>query len=217
MYGHYRVDEVVAFSGDGRRLPEGIEGELCFRGPSVTSGYYRNPEATQASYRDGWLHTGDLGYVWEGEIYVTGRMKDLIIINGRNIHPQSVEWVAAEQEGVRKGNVVAFSRPSTHSEELVIALETRLDQHEDLIDRVKKAVQAELSTPVADVVCLKPGMLPKTSSGKLQRRKTRQQYITAHIGMDGSRTPGATAGRITLARHVARSMWSRAKAAVLLR
>ena len=200
---------------DGSTLPEGMEGEICLFGPSVTPGYWDNPAATSACITEGWLRTGDLGYLRDGEIYVTGRLKDLIILNGRNIHPQAVEW-AATVEGVRKGNVVAFSRPGAHSEELVVALETKEQETKALEAAVKLAVQKELGLTVAEVVCLEPGQLPKTSSGKLQRRKTRQQYLTGDLVSEGSRLPGTAANTLTLAKHVARSVWSRAKAAIQL-
>lgn len=205
--------EVAIFAEDGTQLAEGQQGEICVKGPSVTPGYWKNPEATARAFRDGWLHTGDLGYLLRGEIYVTGRVKDLIILNGRNVHPQAVEWAAAEVEGVRKGNVVAFARPGASSEELVIALETRSTDHAELTKSVRRAVLKELSLSVSDVVCLEPGTLPKTSSGKLQRAKTRDQYLRGTAGKEGNRTAGAT-DRITLARHMAASVWSRAKAAL---
>lgn len=201
----------------GEWLAEGLEGEICIKGPSVTPGYYDNDAATAETMVDGFLKTGDLGYLLDGEVYVTGRLKDLIILNGRNIHPQSVEWVCASVEGVRKGNVVAFSRPGSQSEELVVALETKAEDRAALMAAVRAAVQAGLAMTVADIVCLEPGTLPKTSSGKLQRRKTRQQYLAGALGTEGSRLPGATADKITLARHVAKSMWTRAKTAVLWR
>jgi acyl-CoA synthetase (AMP-forming)/AMP-acid ligase II len=201
---------------NGLPLPDGVEGELCFRGPSICPGYFGNPKATAQTVVEGWLRTGDLGYVLDGEVYVTGRMKDLVILHGRNIHPQAIEWVAQEVEGVRKGNVVAFSRPGAHSEELVIALETRSTDPDAVAAAVRAAVQRDIGTAVADVVVLPTGALPKTSSGKLQRRLTRAQYIAGSLGREGVRTPGAS-DRITLARHVARSVWTRAKAAVLWR
>lgn len=206
--------EIAIFADDGTRLPDGMQGEIALRGPSVTPGYFRNPEATAKAFRDGWLLTGDLGYTINGEVFVTGRVKDLIILNGRNIHPQAVEWAAAGVEGVRKGNVVAFSRPGQHSEELVVALETRETDTERLSKEVRQAVQRDLSLTLSEVICLAPGTLPKTSSGKLQRAKTRAQYLRGTVGREGVRTAGATADRVTLARHVAASVWSRAKAAL---
>ncbi len=210
--------DVGAFNDAGERNPEGMEGELWFRGPSVTPGYYKNPEATAECFRpDGWLRTGDLGYVLHGNVYVTGRMKDLIILNGRNLHPQAIEWVAAEVEGVRKGNVVAFSRPGASSEELVVVFETRATERDELAAAVKLAVQREHGIAAADVVCLEVGTLPKTSSGKLQRRKTRDMYLRGALGLEGSRDPASTASKVTLARHVAKSVWTRARTAVLSR
>ncbi len=207
----FKGHDLAAFTEDGKQQPEGIEGELCLKGPSVTAGYFNNTEATAMAFRDGWLHTGDLGYVLDGEVYVTGRIKDLIILNGRNLHPQAIEWRVAEVEGVRKGNVVAFSRPGTSSEELIIALETRSEDHDRVRDEVNKVVRREVGVPAADVVCLPPGSLPKTSSGKLQRRKTRTQYLTGELGKEGLRTMGTSGSKVTVARHVARSLWTRAR------
>lgn len=211
----FKDHEVTIQDEQGNVLGERREGEICHRGPSVTAGYYNNPTATAATYRDGWLRTGDLGFVADGQVYVTGRIKDLIIVNGRNVHPQAVEWVVSELDGVRKGNVVAFSVPGELGEELVIVLETKTREPEQLTEAVKQAVQRELSLSTREVVQIQAGTLAKTSSGKLQRRKTREQYLKGQLGGDGARTAGATSDRVTLARHVARSMWSRAKVALL--
>jgi fatty-acyl-CoA synthase len=150
--------------------------------------------------------------MFDGEVYVTGRIKDLIIVNGRNIHPQAVEWAVAEVENVRRGNVVAFSVPSPTGEALVVVLESKLDETTELARAAAKAVQSELSLNVSDVIVLKPGSIPKTSSGKLQRRKTRTRYIVGSLGgQGGARALGGQGSRIILAKHVARSVWSRAK------
>jgi len=205
---------VAVLDENNNDLGENVEGELCHSGPSVTPGYFNNPEATAQTYRGGWLHTGDLGFVRDGQVYITGRIKDLIIVNGRNVHPQAVEWTAAEIEGVRRGNAISFSIPGAAGEELVCVVETKLQEedHEALAKSVREAIQRELSLSPRDIVCLRPGSLPKTSSGKLQRRKCRQQYLNGELGTLGSRTIGASANRLTLAKHVAASMWSRAKA-----
>jgi acyl-CoA synthetase (AMP-forming)/AMP-acid ligase II len=203
--------EVAILDEDGHPLPEDHEGEICVRGPSVTPGYFEDPATTARTFRDGWLHTGDLGYLRDGEVYVTGRLKDLIIINGRNIHPQSLEWLVSELPGVRKGNVVAFSRPGATSEEIVVALETREGDTRALAEAVRARVREAMSVTVTDVVCLEPGSLPKTSSGKLQRRRARQLYLAGTLGDEGSRLPGAASNKLTLARHVARSLWTRAR------
>lgn len=194
---------------EGEVLPEGREGEIQFSGPSVTAGYWENPEATAAAFVNGWLKTGDLGFIHQGNLYITGRCKDLIILNGRNHHPQTIEWSVAEIEGVRKGNVVAFSKPGRESEELVLACETKDEYPADLAEQIKKAVADQLSLRVAEVVLLKVGQLPKTSSGKLQRRKTREQYLAGTLGNEGVRTLGATGDGLTVARHVGKSLLGR--------
>ncbi len=214
--GHpFPKHEVAVLDENHVPLPDGTEGELCHRGPSVTPGYFNNPEATAEAFRDGWLHTGDLGFMQDGEVFVTGRMKDLIIINGRNIHPQAVEWSAAEVDGVRKGNVVAFSVPSSGGEDLIVVIETRADDTDALLEPIRQVVMRDHSLRTADIVVLAPGSLPKTSSGKLQRRQTRQQYLEGKLGTAGSRAAGTNGSRVTLAKHVARSLWSRAKAATI--
>lgn len=201
-----------------QEMPDGCEGEICLRGPSVMPGYYLNDEATREAFRDGWLRSGDLGYLWDGEIYVTGRLKDLIILNGRNIHPQSIEWPLQEIDGVRKGNVVAFSVPGSSTEELVIALEKRADADNQTIrEAVTDAISKEFSVQVAEVVVLEAGLLPKTSSGKLQRRKTRQLYLEGSLGSQGSRQMGSSGQKLTMAKHVARSVWTRVKYTVTAR
>ena len=173
--------EVAVLDEAHNRLPEGTEGELCFRGPSVTAGYFGNPEATAQTFVNGWLRTGDLGYLHQGEVYVTGRIKDLIILRGRNVHPQAVEWAVADLEGVRQGNVIAFSVPGEAGEDLVVVLETRLREVEGLVSQVATKLQRELSLVAADIRCVKAGALPKTSSGKLQRRKAREFYLAGGL------------------------------------
>ena len=173
--------EVIIVAKDGSTLPDRHEGEVVVRGPSVTPGYFNDPEGGADVFRNGMLHTGDLGYLDRGDLYITGRIKDLIIHNGRNIHPQAVEWVAEQVEGVRNGNVVALTIPGQDTEHIVVVLETRGTNHTGIVSRVKTAVQQELSLPVAEVVCLGRGELPKTSSGKVQRHLTRQQYLDSTI------------------------------------
>lgn len=203
---------ITVFTLDGEQAEDGVEGQIHFRGPSVAKGYFRNEEATREAFRaDGWLATGDLGYMWEGEVYVTGRLKDLIIINGRNIHPQAIEWPLYELEGVRPGNVVAFSRPGKGTEELIIAIETTGNPPENLEDQVRDAVTKEFGVPVTEVVLLDAGQLPKTSSGKLQRRRTRQLFMTNKLHDQRSRAMGSEGSKLTIARHVARSVVARVR------
>jgi fatty-acyl-CoA synthase len=205
--------EVVVIDKKGHRLPEGAEGEILFRGPSVSPGYFHNEKGTRETFRDGWLHTGDLGYLLDGHIFVTGRIKDLIIYHGRNYHPQSIEWPVGNLPGVRKGNVVAFSIPGEDSELVVVVLEKAGgdgdDDGERLIRDVKRVVQAEAGLAAHDVVLLPKHRLPKTSSGKLQRRKTREMYLNRELGQAGSRMTAARTSVAELVAQVTRSLWTR--------
>jgi len=209
----FPLHTVRVISEDGTPVPEGVEGQVFVTGPSVTAGYYLNPEATASVFVDGGVRTGDLGFLLDGELYISGRQKDLLILNGRNYHPQTVEWEAGEVPGVRKGNVVAFSRPGPNTEELVVVVERGREAPPDatLAESVASRVRDALGLPVADVVVVDAGSLPKTSSGKLQRRKTRDQYLAGILGREGVRTAGTGAERITAAKHLARSLFARVK------
>jgi fatty-acyl-CoA synthase len=155
-------------------------GELELRGSSVTPGYWRRDDLTAAMFRDGWLRTGDLGYLVDGEVVVCGRIKDVIIIGGRNVFPEEIERAAAAVDGVRAGNVIAFGTPGRRGKEgIVVVAEIRAEAaglpelHDDVSDRVCDAV----GIPPFEVVLVQPGSLPKTSSGKLQRSLCRSQYL----------------------------------------
>jgi len=152
-------------------------GELELRSPSVTPGYYRNPEATAATFHDGWLRTGDLAYLVDGRLVVCGRLKDVIVVGGRNVFPEDVERAAAAVAGVRAGNVIAFGSDRRRGREaIVVVAETKSDEvhtvHDSVVDHVCDAV----GVPPVDVVLVRPGTLPKTSSGKLQRSLCRDRY-----------------------------------------
>lgn len=172
---------VLVVDDDGNPLPERHIGEVVFQGPSVAAGYHEDPEATRRSFTPRGLRTGDCGYLADGILYVTSRKKDLLIVNGRNHDPQTVEWTAAEVPGLRKGNVVAFTRPGRSTEEVVIVAELRDGDAAAVARRVRSRVQVTLSLPVADVLLVSPGELPKTSSGKVRRNKTRQQYLQGFL------------------------------------
>jgi len=172
----------LQIAGERGPLPDGREGQILVRGPSLADGYHADAAATGETFQSGWLRTGDLGFVQDGELYVTGREKDLVIINGRNHHPQSIEWVVNEVEGLRRGCAVAFSRPGAEGEELVVVVEARAaDGAPGLAAEISRRVRAELSLSVADVVVLPAEGLPKTSSGKLQRRRTRELYLSGAL------------------------------------
>jgi len=166
----------------GRTLPERQVGEICFSGKSVTQGYYRNPDATLESYRDGWLHTGDLGYVAEGELYICGRLKDLVIIHGVNYYPQDIEWIASQAEGLRPNKVVAFSVMRNGQERLILCIEPNSYKNiEAFKHSLIEAVEEGLGLRISQVVVLKSGGLPLTSSGKVQRRKTKALFENGEL------------------------------------
>jgi fatty-acyl-CoA synthase len=161
-------------------LADRMIGEFRVRGPSVTAGYFRDPQATSASFtRDGFL-TGDLGYMVDGRAYITGRRKDLVIIAGCNYVPSDIERVVEDVPGVRAESCVAFSRSIDDVERLVIALEARFRDyqapHAPLIAAVKSHVQRKLGLAAHDVVVLPPAALSRTSSGKLRRSETARRY-----------------------------------------
>ena len=163
---------------EGRVVPERVIGEIEFSGPSVTAGYFGNPEATADAYRQECLRTGDLGYISQGELFVTGRKKDLIIIRGRKYAPQVLEWLVGGLKGIRAGAVVAFGRAGrSGTEDLVIVCEAATSNAAAIETEVRSCISEQLALLVGDVVILRPGTLPKTSSGKLQRSKTRQMYV----------------------------------------
>ncbi len=159
---------------DGRALPDRVVGEVWLSGPSVTQGYFGHPEATAECWQDGWLRTGDLGYLVDGRLYVCGRAKDLIIVHGKNYYPQDVERVVSGVHGVRPDQCVAFARAGGDGEECVVVAESLggMDLHE-VQSAVKQRVRAELGLAVAEVVLIKKSTLPKTSSGKVRRRETK--------------------------------------------
>jgi fatty-acyl-CoA synthase len=160
----------------GEVLGERQVGEIVVRGPSVCGGYYRNAEATEEAFGGGWLRTGDLGYVADGNVYICGRVKDLIIIRGANHYPQDIEWVASDVPGVRRGNVVAFSVMRDGTEQLVVAAEGNSGDAAELRATIARRINEELGLMPWHVAIVPVGTLPKTSSGKAQRRKTRDLF-----------------------------------------
>ena len=166
----------------GNAMRDREVGEIEIRGASVTPGYYRNPEATAATLHEGWLRTGDLGYLVDGELVVCGRIKDVIILGGRNVYPQDVERAVADVTGVRAGNVIAFGTEGKRGREsLVVVAESKGDELDRVRAAVKSAVYDAVGMAPEDVVLVRPGSLPKTSSGKLQRTLCRTRYFDAEL------------------------------------
>lgn len=163
-------------------LPERQVGELLIRGTSVTPGYYKRPEATAALFYGDWLCTGDLAYVVDGELVLCGRIKDVIIVGGRNVFPEDIERACGALDGVRAGNVIAFGVDGYKGKEsVVVVAEVRTEDPRALRDAVHHRTLEVCGLPPRDVMLVKPGTLPKTSSGKLQRAKCRELYMQEEL------------------------------------
>jgi fatty-acyl-CoA synthase len=176
--------EVEIRDENGAELPDRRVGHIHLRGPSVMSGYFANAEATDAVLTaDGWLDTGDLGYSVEGSLLLTGRGKDLLIINGRNIWPQDLEHVAEMQPEVRPTDASAFSIPGSDGTEVAVLVvqcrEPDLTVLTSLVDRLHEAIAAEFG--IDCLIELVPShTLPRTSSGKLSRSTARKEFLERH-------------------------------------
>jgi fatty-acyl-CoA synthase len=161
-------------------------GELEIRGTSVMAGYYKRPDVNADTFHidagsrpaDGWLRTGDLSYLVDGELVVCGRIKDVINVGGRNVFPEDVEKAVAEVDGVRAGNVIAFGVAGRKGRDaMVVVAETKADDTAPVRSAVAQRVQEAVGMPASDVVLVSAGTLPKTSSGKLQRSLCRTRYL----------------------------------------
>ncbi len=171
----------------GYEVGEREEGRLQFRGPSATGGYYRNLDETRKLLRDGWLDSGDLAYMAHGELYITGREKDIIIRAGRNIHPQELEEAVGNLHGIRKGCVAVFGvpDPAAATERLVVLAETRVTDapaRERLRARIAALAMDLTGAAPDDIVLAPPHSVLKTSSGKVRRTASRELYDRGAIG-----------------------------------
>jgi fatty-acyl-CoA synthase len=180
--------EVKIRDATGRALPERHAGTLFVRGDSVMSGYIDDPVATcQALSPDGWLNTGDIGYCAGGNLYITGREKDLIIIKGRNIWPQDMESIAEQQPEVRTGDALAFPAPGPQGEDIPVLVvqsrESNRKKRADLVQRLQYRIREELGIDCF-VELVPPHTLPRTSSGKLSRSRARLNFIDESPGAD---------------------------------
>lgn len=173
----------IADPESGASVADRVLGEIEIRGPSVVPGYFRRPDATAATFRDGgWLRTGDLGYLVEGDVVVAGRLKDVIIVGGRNVFPEDVERAAQMVPGVRAGNVIAFGVSGGRKREsVVVVAEVKTDDIQRVRREISEAVRAAAGLRLEDIVLLRPGSLPKTSSGKLRRSICRTRYEASEL------------------------------------
>ncbi len=179
--------EVRIVDALGAEVDERIEGRLEFRGPSATAGYFRNPQATRELFDGDWLDSGDRAYVADGEVFLTGRVKDIVIRGGRNIYPQEVEDAVGSIEGVRRGCIAVFGSPDPASgtERLVVLAETReaaAQAQEALRAKIVEVTVAVLGEPPDDVVLAPAHTVLKTSSGKIRRAACRDLYEAGRVG-----------------------------------
>jgi len=198
MDGH----EIVIKGNENQSLPEGIEGELMVSGPSVAQGYYNNVEATQEIFHQkingkeqNFLTTGDTALLWKGNLYFTGRIKDIIIIRGINYYPHDIEHVLSQVEELRSGCLMAYaSKESNELEHLTVAVEVRTNLIKDLV-MFKKYVLPSIDQKIIEIVgeyfqiypterlYLEPGSIAKTSSGKIRHQHNRQRFM--HQNFEG--------------------------------
>jgi fatty-acyl-CoA synthase len=166
----------------GEVLADRQVGELQLRGTSVTPGYYKRPDATAELLRDGWLHTGDLGYLLDGELVLCGRIKDVIIVGGRNVFPEDIERAVGTIDGVRAGNVIAFGVDGYKGKEsVVVVAETRGGDRAAVERAIHERVLHAVGLPAREVMLVQAGSLPKTSSGKLQRALCKERYLSEEL------------------------------------
>ncbi|MTA64896.1 MAG: AMP-binding protein, partial [Actinobacteria bacterium] len=145
---------------------------------------YEQPEETEELIIDGWLHTGDLAYTVDGALVVCGRIKDVIIVGGRNVFPQDIEKVAGEVEGARTGNVIAFGIEGRQgAQNIIVVAEARAADLAEVARRISSVVTDSVGIPPKQVILVEPGTVPKTSSGKLQRSACRQQFIEGALAI----------------------------------
>lgn len=181
--------EIIIVDDRGESQPERRVGEIVLRSNCMLSGYFRRPDLSAESIRDGWYHTGDMGYVAEGELYITGRKKDLIIVGGKNIYPQDIEAIANEISGIVPGRSVAFGLfdPSLGSENIVMVCELdngKLPPQEikALEMELRRRVLQQSDVAISDIRFVEKRWLIKTSSGKISRSSNRERYIREFPG-----------------------------------
>jgi fatty-acyl-CoA synthase len=169
---------------DGTPLPERAIGKLWCSGPSIMTGYYRDDVSTAACLADGWLDTGDMGYLSDGYVYIVGRAKDMIIVNGKNHWPQDIEWAVEQLPGFKPGDIAAFAITTPGGEEtpavLVQCRTTDIDERTRLYEAIREKVRA-ITGMNCVVELVPPRTLPRTSSGKLSRAKARNLYLSGQI------------------------------------
>lgn len=169
---------------DDREVPDRVVGEIAVRGPSVMSGYYGRPDESAAALTGGWLHTGDLGYVADGRLFITGRSKDLLIRSGRNYYAQDIERAIMPVPGLMAGGVAAFGIGDLVNMQIVVVAESRKrDPHsqDEIRRRIREACQLHFDIGPDDIQLVAPGAIPRTTSGKVRRQHTRRAYESGEL------------------------------------
>ncbi|HYI47527.1 MAG TPA: AMP-binding protein, partial [Allosphingosinicella sp.] len=177
--------EILIRDEEGAPLPERAIGKVYARGPSIMHGYFRDEKATAACLdSDGWLDTGDMGYLSDGYIYIVGRAKDMIIINGKNHWPQDIEWAVEQLPGFKAGDIAAFAITTPGGEEtpavLVQCRTSDVEERGRLRNAIRERVRA-ITGMNCVIELVPPRSLPRTSSGKLSRAKARNLYLSGEI------------------------------------
>lgn len=178
--------EIRIVDDAGWEVEERREGRLEFRGPSATAGYFRNEAKTRELFRNGWLDSGDRAYMADGDVFVTGRIKDIIIRAGQHIYPHEFEEAIGEIDGFVKGGVATFgvTDPVSGTERVVVLGETRqtdTTEREALIAAARNAATAIMGSPPDEIVLVAPGTVPKTSSGKIRRASAKEHYLAREL------------------------------------
>jgi fatty-acyl-CoA synthase len=181
--------EIQIADGLDRKLPERQVGEVLVRGPSVMKGYFNRPAETAEALRGGWLHTGDLGYIADGRLYLTGRSKDLIIRHGKNYYPPDIESTVTCIEGVAQGGAAAFSVEGDGDIRVVLVAETRLRDEgarAQLTRQIRERCHDTFLFGPDEIRLVPPGMIPRTTSGKVRRQECCRMFINAAFDAAGS-------------------------------
>jgi fatty-acyl-CoA synthase len=183
--------EIRVVDADRRDLLERHVGEIALRSNCMLTGYYRRPEATEKAMDQGWYYTGDLGYIADGELYITGRQKDLIIVGGKNIYPQDIENILNDIPGVHPGRTVAFGvlNESLGTEDIAVICEVETedpDEHATITREIRTRIAQTTDVMAHYVHLVGPMWLLKTSSGKIARTANREKFLKEVLNTNGS-------------------------------
>jgi acyl-CoA synthetase (AMP-forming)/AMP-acid ligase II len=189
--------KIRIFSDAGEALGDESVGEIAIQGDCLFSGYYNRPDLTAAVMHDGWYHTGDLGFVHAGELYVVGRKKDLLIIGGENIYPQDIEEIVSAHPAIHDGRAVAMGvyNPDLGTEDVVVVAEVEserlLENADELEPEIRRSITASLGIAVRTILLKPPKWIVKSTAGKPARSATREKLLKEHPELDreGSQTP----------------------------